>query len=49
MLLYIAPGLGFRPRPPDDKVESTLIWFSSGVNGNYKPYVDNMESFLKGK
>lgn len=44
----LSPGLGFRPRPPEAKIESTLIWFSSGVNGNYQPYVDNLESFLKG-
>ena len=47
-LYFLFPGLGFRPRPPESKIESTLIWFSSGVNGNYQPYVDNLESFLKG-
>jgi sodium/potassium-transporting ATPase subunit beta len=41
------PGLGFRPRPPADKVESTLIWFTSGPTGNYKPWADRLGKFLK--
>lgn len=40
------PGLGFRPRPPPEKVESTLIWFTSGASGNWKHWVDNLDEYL---
>lgn len=43
----VYPGLGFRPRPSSTKVETTLIWFTSGSNGNYKQYTDDLEDFLK--
>lgn len=41
------PGLGFRPRPSPTAVETTLIWFTSGSNGNFKHYVDDLEAFVK--
>jgi len=41
------PGLGFRPRPPDTKIESTLIWFTSGSQGNYQHWVDDLEKHLR--
>lgn len=41
------PGLGFRPRPPEEKVDSTLIWFSSGDNGNWQHWRDDLKSFLE--
>lgn len=41
------PGLGFRPRPPSDKVESTLIWFTSGPQGNWQHWSDNLNEYLE--
>jgi len=43
----VHPGMGFRPRPPDSKIESTLIWFTSGKHGNYKHWVDSLDDYVK--
>merc|ERR1711973_160670 len=41
------PGVGFRPRPHNDDIESTLIWFRHGDdNGNWKGWVERLEEFL---
>jgi len=42
------PGLGFRPRPRDSNVESTLIWFKQSENdkSNWKYWSDNLKEFL---
>lgn len=35
------PGVGFRPRPAEKHIESTLIWFRSGdANGNWGDWVE---------
>jgi sodium/potassium-transporting ATPase subunit beta len=41
------PGLGFRPRPPEDKVDSTLIWFTSGSRGNWQHWKENLDEYLE--
>ncbi|KAI1285956.1 Sodium/potassium-transporting ATPase subunit beta-2 [Halotydeus destructor] len=41
------PGLGFRPRPPAEKVESTLIWFKTSDKKGYEHWSSNLEEFLK--
>jgi len=42
------PGLGFRPRPPEERVESTLIWFSGTANdGTWKGYKEDLDKFLE--
>jgi len=42
------PGLGFRPRPREENVESTLIWFKQGHNEhNWKHWSDNLNKFLE--
>ncbi|XP_060650806.1 sodium/potassium-transporting ATPase subunit beta-2 [Drosophila nasuta] len=41
------PGLGFRPMPPEANVESTLVWYESSKQDNYKYWVDETSSFLK--
>jgi sodium/potassium-transporting ATPase subunit beta len=42
------PGLGFRPRPRDENVESTLIWFKQGQNEqNWKHWTENLVKFLE--
>jgi len=42
------PGVGFRPQPHDDDIESTLVWFRHGEdNPSWKPWVDRLEKFLE--
>lgn len=41
------PGLGFRPRPRDEHIDSTLIWFKNGNNENWKHWSDSLEKFLE--
>jgi len=42
------PGVGFRPMPPDESIESTLMWYRHGdFNGNWQPWVDRLEEHLK--
>jgi len=40
------PGMGFRPRPDEDK---TMIKFSVSDNKTYTPYINDMEQFLNKK
>lgn len=40
------PGLGFRPTPPEDNVESTLIWFKASDKNSYLPWVHTLTKFL---
>lgn len=42
-------GLGFRPMPTDDNVESTLIHFKHGTAGNWKHWTTELEKFLHRK
>ncbi|XP_064455533.1 sodium/potassium-transporting ATPase subunit beta-like [Ornithodoros turicata] len=41
------PGLGFRPRPPESTVDSTLIYFKAGSGGTWKYWVDDIVDFTK--
>lgn len=41
-------GLGFRPLPPEDNVESTLIWYKGTDYENYKIWTEALTSFLAG-
>lgn len=43
------PGLGFRPMPSSDNVESTLIWFRGTERENYKYWAESLEEFLAGE
>lgn len=40
------PGLGFRPMPPDDNVESTLVWYKSSDHNNVAYWVNELNKFL---
>lgn len=40
------PGLGFRPMPPSDNVESTLIWYQGTDYNNYKYWTESLNEFL---
>lgn len=42
------PGVGYRPKPSMDSVESTLVQFRHGELGNWKPWVERLDDFLKG-
>lgn len=41
------PGLGFRPMPKDDTVESTLIWYKASDNGNIEAWTSEIDKFLE--
>lgn len=45
-LIGSSPGLGFRPKPSGDSVESTLIWFK-GSEQSWKVWRDNLEEFME--
>jgi sodium/potassium-transporting ATPase subunit beta len=40
------PGLGFRPLPPEDNVESTLIWYRGTNRENYEVWTNALDEFL---
>ncbi|XP_015608306.1 sodium/potassium-transporting ATPase subunit beta-2 [Cephus cinctus] len=40
------PGLGFRPMPPESNVESTLIWYKTSNEGNYRHWTKELDKFL---
>lgn len=41
------PGLGFRPRPPADSIESTLVMFNEGAGENWGHWVEELTNFTK--
>lgn len=41
------PGLGFRPLPPGDNVESTLIWYRTQEVKNYEIWTKELDKFLE--
>ena len=42
-------GVGYRPKPSMDYVESTLIHFRHGNLGDWKPWSERLDTFLEGK
>lgn len=42
-----SPGLGFRPSPPQENIDSTLIWFNATNPDTVKHWVTNLENYLK--
>lgn len=40
------PGLGFRPMPPEENVESTLIWFDVNKPENLKHWINENAKFI---
>lgn len=42
-----SPGLGFRPSPPQDNIDSTLIWFNATRNETVDYWVQNLNDYLK--
>lgn len=45
-LIGTNPGLGFRPLPPEDNVESTLIWYRGTNKENYEVWTNALDDFL---
>lgn len=43
------PGVGIRPQSPRARVESALISWKEGPDGNFKHWVDDIDEFLKRK
>lgn len=41
------PGVGMRPQAPREHVESALIEYRMGPNGNYQHWVENINLYLK--
>lgn len=48
-LIGTNPGLGLRPASPRHKVESALISFQEGPDGDYKQWVDDLNEYLQSK
>lgn len=46
-LIGTNPGLALRPRSPRDRIESALISYEIGPNGDFKHWSDDIENFLK--
>lgn len=44
-----ASGVGYRPGPSKDHVESTLVYFRHGELGNWKSWAERLDEFLTGK
>ncbi|XP_013773290.1 sodium/potassium-transporting ATPase subunit beta-like [Limulus polyphemus] len=42
-----SPGVGFRPSPPEENVDSTLIWFRHGSSKQWEYWVDSLNEFLE--
>lgn len=42
-----SPGLGFRPSPPQDNIDSTLIWFNATRPETVNYWVNNLDDYLK--
>ena len=41
--------MGFRPRPPEEHIDSTLVTFRHGVQvGNFDGWVKDLDNFLEG-
>jgi len=38
------PGLGYRPRPPQDRIESTLVMFNEGAGENWEHWVSELNN-----
>ena len=48
-LIGTNPGLGFRPMPPDEHVESTLVWYEASNDKNVEHWITALNDFTKGK
>ncbi|PNF41573.1 Sodium/potassium-transporting ATPase subunit beta-2 [Cryptotermes secundus] len=46
-LIGTSPGLGFRPSPPVENVESTLIWYKGTALKQYQHWTNSLEKFLE--
>lgn len=44
-LIGTNPGLGFRPMPPEDNVDSSLIFFSDSASST-RYWIETLDDFL---
>ena len=42
-------GMGFRPHPPGENVESTLIWYNGSDRQNFQYWINSLNEFLEGE
>lgn len=49
ILSISSTGLGFRPLPPEDNVESTLIWYRGTNKENFEVWTNALDEFLSRK
>lgn len=48
-IIFLSTGLGFRPLPPEDNVESTLIWYRGTNRENFEVWTNALDEFLSRK
>ncbi|KAG1686100.1 Sodium/potassium-transporting ATPase subunit beta-2 [Nymphon striatum] len=41
------PGMGVIPKPKSDNVDSTLIWFTHGTEGNWQHWAESIKNFTE--
>lgn len=41
------PGLGFRPRNPPSRIDSALISFKAGPDGDYGHWIDDLSTYIE--
>ncbi|EEB16200.1 sodium/potassium-transporting ATPase subunit beta-2, putative [Pediculus humanus corporis] len=46
-LIGTNPGMGFRPHPPGENVESTLIWYNGSDRQNFQYWINSLNEFLE--
>jgi sodium/potassium-transporting ATPase subunit beta len=46
LTFWCSTGLGFRPLPPEDNVESTLIWYRGTNKENFEVWTNALDEFL---
>jgi len=42
------PSLGYRPRPPKDNIESSMIWYDHGNNNTYSKWASSINDLIEG-
>lgn len=46
-LIGTIPGLGFRPRNPPGRIDSALISYKTGVNGDSDHWINDLNNYLE--
>lgn len=48
-LIGTNPGLGFRPQNPPSRIDSALISYRSGNNGDYQHWINDLNNYFDSK